>query len=118
MKKLATYFSYFGAGVALALSAGLEVASSMGTNEVVEKVEADLSMRGRLGARSRQQHHRSPCSAASRSRSAGSQASGEGAQSMWAQRNFETSSWDLLALHYFSSVRRQKYWLGQSLQAF
>ena len=108
-KKLATYFSYFGAGVALALSADLEV---------VEKVEADLSMGGRLGARSWQQPHRSPCSAASRSRSVGSQASEEGAQSMWAQRNFETSSWDLLALHYFSSVRRQKYWLGQSLQAF
>ena len=40
-KKLATYFSYFGAGVALALSAELEVASSMGTNEVVEQVAAD-----------------------------------------------------------------------------
>ena len=60
-KKLATYFSYFDAGVALALLVDLEVASSMGTNEVVEKVEADLSMGGRLGARSWRRPHRSPC---------------------------------------------------------
>ena len=55
-----TYFS-FGADVALALLVDLEVASSMGTNEVVEQVEADLSMGGMLGAQSWQRPHRSPC---------------------------------------------------------
>ena len=60
LKEMATYFSSFGA-VALALLVDLEVASSMGTSEVVEKVEADLSMGGRLGARSWRRPHRSPC---------------------------------------------------------
>ena len=60
MKEMATYFSSFGA-VALALLVDLEVASSMGTSEVVEKVEADLSMGGRLGAQSWRRPHRSPC---------------------------------------------------------
>ena len=60
LKEMATYFSSFGA-VALALLVDLEVASSMGTSEVVEKVEADLSMGGRLVARSWRRPHRSPC---------------------------------------------------------
>ena len=60
MSEMATYFSSFGA-VALALLVDLEVASSMGTSEVVEKVEVDLSMGGRLGAQSWRQPHRSPC---------------------------------------------------------
>jgi len=77
-------FSYFGAGVALALSADLEVASSMGTNEVVEQVGADLSMGGRLGARSWRLPRRGLCSAVAQSRSAGTLASGWGMQSMWA----------------------------------
>ena len=59
LKEMATYFSSFGA-VALALLVDSEVASSMGTNEVVN-VEADLSMEGRLGAQSWRQPHRSPC---------------------------------------------------------
>ena len=60
LKEMATYFSSFGA-VALALLVDLEVASSMGTSEVVEKVEVDLSMGGRLGARSWRRPHHSPC---------------------------------------------------------
>ena len=36
---------------------------------------------------------------------------------MWAQTNFEASSFNLWALYNLSSMQRQKSWLSQSLQA-